>query len=98
MDGSDESATESATPFATPQAVTTSSAVADPRGSDLGSDKPFFRIGEVAAILGVPAHVLRYWESEFALVRPRKSKNQQRVYRRQDVDNLLRIKHLLYER
>jgi DNA-binding transcriptional MerR regulator len=64
----------------------------------LGHDKPFFRIGEVAEILGVATHVLRYWESEFSLVRPRKSKAQHRVYRRQDVENLLKIKYLLHER
>lgn len=66
-------------------------------GLDLGSDKLYFKIGEVADILGVAPHVLRYWESEFSEVRPRKSRTQQRVYRRRDVATLLRIKHLLYE-
>ena len=65
---------------------------------DLGSDKLYFKIGEVAEIVGVAAHVLRYWETEFAIVNPQKSRSQQRVYRRKDVENLLRIKHLLYER
>jgi DNA-binding transcriptional MerR regulator len=64
---------------------------------DLGSDKLYFKIGEVAEILGVPAHVLRYWETEFRTLRPQKSSGQQRVYRRSDVAMLLRIKHLLYE-
>ena len=63
---------------------------------DLGSDKLYFKIGEVAEIVGVPAHVLRYWETEFRALRPQKSAGQQRVYRRSDVVMLLRIKHLLY--
>jgi DNA-binding transcriptional MerR regulator len=66
--------------------------------ADLGSDKLYFKIGEVAEIVGVPAYVLRYWESEFKAIRPQKSRTQQRVYRRRDVVTLLRIKHLLYEK
>lgn len=65
---------------------------------DLGTDKKFFKIGEVAKILAVATHVLRYWETEFPAIRPQKSRSQQRVYRRADVQTLLRIKHLLYER
>ncbi|HVH97351.1 MAG TPA: MerR family transcriptional regulator [Enhygromyxa sp.] len=65
---------------------------------DLGTDKLYFKIGEVAEIVDVAAHVLRYWESEFAIIKPQKSRSQQRVYRRKDVENLLRIKHLLYDR
>jgi DNA-binding transcriptional MerR regulator len=65
---------------------------------DLGTDKVYFKIGEVAEIVDVAPHVLRYWEGEFAIVKPQKSRSQQRVYRRKDVENLLRIKHLLYER
>jgi len=63
---------------------------------DLGSDKLYFKIGEVAEIVGVPAYVLRYWETEFKAVRPQKSRTQQRVYRRRDVETLLKIKQLLY--
>ena len=63
---------------------------------DLGTEKAFFKIGEVAEIVGVAAYVLRYWESEFPSVAPEKSKSQQRVYCRRDVEQLLRIKHLLY--
>ena len=62
----------------------------------LESDKLYFKIGEVAEIVGVAPHVLRYWETEFRSVRPQKSSKQQRVYRRRDVERLLRIKHLLY--
>jgi DNA-binding transcriptional MerR regulator len=69
----------------------------EPDDLDLGSDKLYFKIGEVADIVGVPAYVLRYWESEFKSIRPQKSRTQQRVYRRRDVATLLRIKHLLYE-
>lgn len=60
-------------------------------------DKLFFRIGEVADLTGVPPYVLRYWESEFKLLRPRKNSAGQRVYRKQDVELVLRIKRLLYE-
>lgn len=67
-------------------------------GLELGTDKLYFKIGEVAEIVEVAAHVLRYWESEFSLIKPQKSRSQQRVYRRKDVENLLRIRHLLYER
>jgi DNA-binding transcriptional MerR regulator len=72
-------------------------ATADPDALDLGSDKLYFKIGEVAEIVGVPAYVLRYWESEFKTIKPQKSRTQQRVYRRRDVATLLRIKHLLYD-
>lgn len=62
----------------------------------LGTDKLYFKIGEVAEIVGVAPHVLRYWETEFATLKPQKSRTQQRVYRRRDVATLLRIKRLLY--
>src|SRR3954454_8819074 len=61
-------------------------------------DKLFFRIGEVSQIVGVEAYVLRYWESEFPALSPRKSSSGQRMFRRRDVELLLRIKHLLYDR
>ncbi len=60
-------------------------------------DKLFFRIGEVADLTGVPPYVLRYWESEFKLLRPRKNHAGQRVYRKPDIELVLRIKRLLYE-
>lgn len=65
---------------------------------ELGSEKLYFKIGEVAEIVGVEAYVLRYWETEFKTVKPQKSRTQQRVYRRRDVETLLKIKHLLYTR
>lgn len=58
--------------------------------------KLYYRIGEVAQIVGVETHVLRYWESEFPMVRPQKSRSGQRVYSRKDVARLVRIKELLY--
>lgn len=59
--------------------------------------KLYYRIGEVAEIVGVEAHVLRYWESEFKSIRPQKSAKGQRVYSRRDLDKLLRVKELLYQ-
>lgn len=58
--------------------------------------KLFFRIGEVAGLVGVEPHVLRYWEREFRTIRPTKSAKGQRVYSRRDVENLLRVRDLLY--
>ena len=60
-------------------------------------DKLYYRIGEVEAITEVPAYVLRYWESEFRLLRPKKNPAGQRLYRRRDLDLVLRIKALLYD-
>src|SRR5512133_669597 len=61
-------------------------------------DKLYFRIGEVSALLGVEPYVLRYWETEFPSLAPKKSGKGHRLYRRKDVELLLRIKHLLYEK
>jgi DNA-binding transcriptional MerR regulator len=59
-------------------------------------DKLFFKIGEVCDLVGVQAHVLRYWESEFPSFQPQKNRAGQRTYRRKDVEMALRIKILLY--
>ena len=61
-------------------------------------DKLFFRIGEVCEIVGVEAYVLRFWETEFPNLAPEKSKAGHRVYKKKDVENVLRIKELLYDR
>jgi DNA-binding transcriptional MerR regulator len=61
-------------------------------------DKLYFRIGEVSGLVGVEAYVLRYWESEFPQLSPKKSGTGHRLYRKRDVEQLLRIKHLLYDR
>jgi DNA-binding transcriptional MerR regulator len=58
--------------------------------------KLYFRIGEVAELVGVEPHVLRYWEREFRSIRPTKSAKGQRVYSRKDVENLMRVRELLY--
>jgi DNA-binding transcriptional MerR regulator len=68
--------------------------VQDSRG-DL-PPKLYFRIGEVAELVGVEPHVLRYWEREFRSIRPTKSAKGQRVYSRRDVENLMRVRELLY--
>ena len=60
-------------------------------------EKLFYKIGEAGKLIGVESYVLRYWESEFPFLSPRKSKSGQRVYTKKDIDLLLLIKRLLYE-
>ena len=60
-------------------------------------EKLYFRIGEVARLCRLPAYVLRFWETEFPQLKPVKSSTGQRMYRRRDVESVLRIKKLLYE-
>lgn len=60
-------------------------------------EKIYFKIGEVCDLVGVQAHVLRYWETEFPTLAPQKNRAGQRTYRRRDVEMALRIKELLYE-
>jgi len=59
-------------------------------------DKLYFKIGEVATLLSIKTHVLRYWETEFTALQPVKSRSNQRLYRRKDVETALLIKDLLY--
>lgn len=61
-------------------------------------DKLYFKIGEVAKMADVPTHVLRYWESEFPGINPKRANSKQRLYRREDVEQILNIKTLLHER
>ena len=61
-------------------------------------EKPYFKIGETARLCAVKPYVLRYWETEFKSVRPSKTKSQQRLYRKKDVELLLKIRHLLYDK
>ena len=61
-------------------------------------DKLFFRIGEVCRIVDIEPFVLRFWETEFPNLAPEKSKSGQRVYKRKDIEMVLHIKELLYER
>lgn len=60
-------------------------------------DKLYFKIGEVCELTGIKQHVLRYWEAEFPLLHPQRASSRQRLYRRSDVENILRIKRLLKE-
>jgi len=60
-------------------------------------DKLFYKIGEVSKIVGVEPYVLRYWETEFPFLKPRKNKSGQRVYIKKDVELLLMIRRLLYQ-
>lgn len=82
---------------------------ADPQGQDPAAyaptsqpteipDKLVFRIGEVSRIVGVEPYVLRYWESEFPQLSPKKSGTGHRMYRRREVEQLLLIRQLLYDR
>jgi DNA-binding transcriptional MerR regulator len=66
--------------------------VKDPRVPD----REAFRIGEVASLAGVSASLLRFWEGEFARLRPTKTRSGQRLYRRDDVELVLRIRDLLH--
>ena len=61
-------------------------------------DRLFFKISEVCQIVGVEPYVLRFWETEFPGLIPAKSKAGHRVYKRKDVENILRVKELLYDR
>jgi DNA-binding transcriptional MerR regulator len=60
-------------------------------------DKLYFRIGEVSEFCDLPAHVLRFWQDKFPQINPHKAGNGQRLYRRRDVEMILRIKSLLYD-
>ena len=61
-------------------------------------DKLYFKIGEASAISGLPSHVLRFWESEFKKIKPRRTASGQRSYTQKDVATILEIKHLLHDK
>ena len=61
-------------------------------------DKLYFKIGEVSKIAGLPAYVLRFWESEFNSIRPKRTPTGHRNYRRSDVESILEIKQLLHKK
>ena len=61
-------------------------------------EKLYFKIGEVSKIAGLPAYVLRFWESEFSGIRPKRTPTGHRLYRRSDVELILQIKDLLHNR
>jgi DNA-binding transcriptional MerR regulator len=60
-------------------------------------DKLYFKIGEVSELTGIESHVLRYWESEFKVLRPHRASSKQRLYRRADVETIFELKRLLYD-
>ncbi len=60
-------------------------------------DKLFYRIGEASKIVGVKPHILRYWETEFPFLKPRKNKSGQRVYIKRDIESLIHVRRLLYQ-
>ena len=64
--------------------------------AELFATKPFLKIGEVAKLLGVKPHVLRYWESEFPSLNPKKNPSGQRIYAKADIEAIVEIKNLLY--
>ena len=65
--------------------------------NQISHERLYYRIGEVSRITGLKPHVLRYWESEFKVIKPHKGGSLQRLYRRKDLDLILKIKKLLYE-
>lgn len=71
--------------------------VSSPAKPDI-PDKLYFRIGDVSRLASLKPYVLRYWETEFPAIAPKKSGTGQRLYRRKDVELILEIKHLLYEK
>jgi len=61
-------------------------------------DKLYYKIGEVSVIVDVPTYVLRFWETEFKKIKPKRTPSGQRLYRKKDVELVLKIKHLLYNK
>ena len=61
-------------------------------------DKLYFKIGEVSVITSLPPYVLRFWETEFKRINPKRTSSGQRLYRKKDVETILTIKSLLYEK
>jgi len=61
-------------------------------------DKLYFKIGEVSKLVALPAYVLRFWETEFTKVNPKRTSSGRRLYTKKDIELILRIKHLLYEK
>lgn len=61
------------------------------------SDKLYYKIGEVSQIVGLPSHVIRFWEHEFSRISPHRTPSGQRLYTRRNIEIILEIKHLLYD-
>ena len=84
-------------PLADPMSITKLKAKPNRSSEIIVPNKLYFRIGEVSELCRLPAYVLRFWETEFPQLKPVKSSTGQRMYRRKDVEAVLRIKKLLYE-
>ena len=63
----------------------------------ISTDRLFYKIGEISSLAEIEPHVLRYWESEFPFLKPKKNKTGQRMYTRKDLELVLQIKNLLYK-
>ena len=61
-------------------------------------DKLYFKIGEVSELLGIPTYVLRFWETEFKRIKPKRTDSGQRLYRKNDVELIQKIQYLLYKK
>ena len=87
------------TPPGTTVAYTSDGSVADKAMGDAREipEKPFYKIGEVCQYTDTQPYVIRFWESDFPQLSPEKGRSGQRVYRREDIDLILRIKKLLYD-
>ena len=62
------------------------------------SDKLFYKIGEVSHLTGLESYIIRYWETEFPMLHPKKSRGGQRIYQKKDLETVFKIKQMLYER
>ena len=70
----------------------------DSRSDSDGQERLFYKISEVSTITGLESYVLRYWESEFPILHPQKSRGGQRIYKKKDIETILQIKQMLYEK
>jgi DNA-binding transcriptional MerR regulator len=70
----------------------------DSRWESNGHERLFYKISEVSKITGLESYVLRYWETEFPILRPQKSRGGQRIYQKKDIETVLKIKQMLYDR
>src|SRR3989442_7318810 len=77
--------------------MATGTSASDHGTSTAVGEKLFYKIGEVSRLTGLPAYVLRFWESEFGFLRPQKTRGRQRKYTPKDIETLLQIKRMRYE-
>jgi DNA-binding transcriptional MerR regulator len=77
--------------------MATGTAASNQSSSGAVGEKLFYKIGEVSRLTGLPAYVLRFWESEFGFLCPQKTRGRQRKYTPKDIETLLQIKRMRYE-